>query len=139
MTDAARAAMRDMEKDSIDDKELTYEEHEEAKETFNFRPNGFFKADGGKIDYTLVEPFAYEDLGKQLTIGAAKYERDNWQKGDMLTYIAALERHVVHVKQAISTGDLDGFMDDTGVQHGGALMFNSMAVHYFIRKELEGK
>ena len=107
-------------------------------EKINLRENGFFKADLDKTDFTLVCPYAYEDLAKQLTIGAKKYERDNWQKGDILTYIAALERHINDVKKALIENDNKALIDDTGINQGGALMFNSMAIHYFIRKILSG-
>ena len=107
-------------------------------EKINLRENGFFKADLDKTDFTLVCPYAYEDLAKQLTIGAKKYARDNWQKGDILTYIAALERHINDVKKALIKNDDKALIDDTGINQGGALMFNSMAIHYFIRKILSG-
>ena len=107
-------------------------------EKINLRENGFFKADLDKTDFTLVCPYAYEDLAKQLTIGAKKYARDNWQKGDILTYIAALERHINEVKKALVENDNKALIDDTGINQGGALMFNSMAIHYFIRKILSG-
>lgn len=107
-------------------------------EKINLRESGFFKADLDKTDFTLVCPYAYEDLAKQLTIGAKKYTRDNWQKGDILTYIAALERHINEVKKALVENDNKALIDDTGINQGGALMFNSMAVHYFIRKILSG-
>lgn len=107
-------------------------------EKINLRENGFFKADLDKTDFTLVCPYAYEDLAKQLTIGAKKYARDNWQKGDILTYIAALERHINDVKKALVENDNKALIDDTGINQGAALMFNSMAVHYFIRKILSG-
>ena len=107
-------------------------------EKINLRENGFFKADLDKTDFTLVCPYAYEDLAKQLTIGAKKYKRDNWQKGDILTYLAALERHVNDVKKALIENDNKALIDDTGINQGGALMFNAMAIHYFIRKILSG-
>lgn len=107
-------------------------------EKINLRENGFFKADLDKTDFTLVCPYAYEDLAKQLTIGAKKYARDNWQKGDILTYLAALERHINDVKKALIENDNKALIDDTGINQGGALMFNSMAIHYFIRKILSG-
>ena len=108
-----------------------------TEEKIKKRENGFIKADLDKIDFTLVEPYAYQDLAKQLTLGVKKYSRDNWKKGDILSYLAALERHINHVKIALEENDLQKLIDDTGVNQGGALMFNSMAIHYFIRKELE--
>lgn len=106
-------------------------------EAINERENGFVKADLGKIDFTLVDPYAYRDLAKQLTIGVKKYSRDNWQKGDILSYLAALERHINDVRIALEEDDIEKLIDDTEVNQGGALMFNSMAIHYFIRQILE--
>lgn len=106
-------------------------------EKINTRENGFIKADLDKVDFTLVDPYAYKDLGKQLTIGEKKYSRDNWKKGDILSYLAALERHINDVKIALEEDNIEKLIDDTGVNQGGALMFNSMAVHYFIRQILE--
>lgn len=108
-----------------------------TEEKINQRENGFIKADLDKIDFTLVEPYAYQDLAKQLTIGAKKYSKDNWKKGDILSYLAALERHINYVKIALEENDLQKLIDDTGVNQGGALMFNSMAIHYFIRQILK--
>lgn len=106
-------------------------------EKINKRENGFIKADLDKIDFTLVDPYAYKDLGKQLTIGAKKYSRDNWKKGDIFSYLAALERHINDVKIALEEDNIEKLIDDTGVNQGGALMFNAMAIHYFIRKILK--
>ena len=100
------------------------------------RENGFFKADKEKINFSLVDPYAYEDLGKCLTIGAKKYSPDNWKLGDIESYIAALDRHLIDIKKAVLDKDKTLFIDkDTTLQHGANLMCNAMFIHYFIRKE----
>ena len=102
------------------------------------RENGFFKADKEKINFSLVDPYAYEDLGKCLTIGAKKYSPDNWKLGDIESYIAALDRHLIDIKKAVLDKDKSLFIDkDTTLQHGANLLCNAMFIHYFIRKELE--
>lgn len=109
------------------------------KETISKRENGFIKADLGKLDFSLVDPFAYSDLAFQLTVGAEKYNKDNWKKGDMNIYLSALERHIQDIKKALDEDDVEKLIDDTGIQHGGALLCNSMFIHYFIRQILKDK
>ena len=102
------------------------------------RENGFIKADKEKTNFSLVDPYAYEDLGKCLTIGAKKYSPDNWKLGDIESYIAALDRHLIDIKKAVLDKDKSLFIDkDTTLQHGANLLCNAMFIHYFIRKELE--
>ena len=107
-------------------------------EEFLQRENGFIKADKEKINFSLVDPYAYEDLGKCLTIGAKKYSADNWKLGDIESYISALDRHLIDIKKAVLDKDKSLFIDkDTTLQHGANLLCNAMFIHYFIRKELE--
>ena len=109
-----------------------------TEDKINKRENGFIKADKQKVNFSLVDPFAYEDLGKCLTHGAEKYSPDNWKLGDLESYVSALDRHLIEIKKAIETGDKKYFIDkDTQLQHGANLMCNTMFIHYFIRKELE--
>lgn len=111
---------------------------DEVKEEMLQRENGFIKADKEKINFSLVDPYAYEDLGKCLTIGAKKYSPDNWKLGDIESYIAALDRHLIDIKKAVLDKDKSLFIDkDTTLQHGANLLCNAMFIHYFIRKELE--
>ena len=95
----------------------------------------FVKFDSEKPMYHLVDPYAHEDLAKLLTFGAKKYTADNWKKGDIKTYISALERHLSDIKKAIDSCDYSLFIDkDSSLQHGAALMCNSMFIQYFIEK-----
>ena len=68
---------------------VEFEKVLEYSEEILQRENGFIKADKEKINFSLVDPYAYEDLGKCLTIGAKKYSPDNWKLGDIESYIAA--------------------------------------------------
>jgi hypothetical protein len=113
---------------------------DEVKEEMLQRENGFIKADKKKINFSLVDPYAYEDLGKCLTIGAEKYDPNNWKLGYIETYISALDRHLLDIKKAVVDKDKSLFIDkDTTLQHGANLLCNAMFLHYFIRKELEEK
>lgn len=109
------------------------------KEIIKKRENGFIKADLEKLDFSLVDSFAYSDLAFQLTVGAKKYSKDNWKKGDINIYLSALERHIQDIKKALDEDDIEKLIDDTGIQHGGALLCNSMFIHYFIRQILKDK
>lgn len=115
------------------------DEYVARKEIINERENGFIKADLEKLDFSLVDTFAYSDLAFQLTVGAKKYSKGNWKKGDIHIYLSALERHIQDIKKALDEDDIEQLIDDTGIQHGGALLCNSMFVHYFIRKILKEK
>ena len=117
---------------------VEFEKVLEYSEEILQRENGFIKADKEKINFSLVDPYAYEDLGKCLTIGAKKYSPDNWKIGDIESYIAALDRHLIDIKKAVLDKDKSLFIDkDTTLQHGANLLCNAMFIHYFIRKELE--
>lgn len=117
---------------------VEFEKVLEYSEEILQRENGFIKADKEKINFSLVDPYAYEDLGKCLTIGAKKYSPDNWKLGDIESYIAALDRHLIDIKKAVLEEDKSLFIDkDTTLQHGANLMCNAMFIHYFIRKEIE--
>lgn len=117
---------------------VEFEKVLEYSEEILQRENGFIKADKEKINFSLVDPYAYEDLGKCLTIGAKKYSPDNWKLGDIESYIAALDRHLIDIKKAVLDKDKSLFIDkDTTLQHGANLLCNAMFIHYFIRKELK--
>ena len=119
---------------------VEFEKVLEYSEEILQRENGFIKADKEKINFSLVDPYAYEDLGKCLTIGAKKYSPDNWKIGDIESYIAALDRHLIDIKKAVLDKDKSLFIDkDNTLQHGANLLCNAMFIHYFIRKELEEK
>ena len=119
---------------------VEFEKVLEYSEEILQRENGFIKADKEKINFSLVDPYAYEDLGKCLTIGAKKYSPDNWKLGDIESYIAALDRHLIDIKKAVLDKDKSLFIDkDTALQHGANVLCNAMFIHYFIRKELEEK
>jgi len=49
-----------------------------------------------KLDYTLIPPYALEELARHYTVGLRKYpDRDNWKKvpNARLEYLKAAHRH----------------------------------------------
>ena len=71
------------------------------------------KYDKDKPDYSLIPPFALDDVVKVLTFGAKKYDRNNWKLLENLDdrYFAAAQRHIWQLKK----GQL--FDEETGVHH----------------------
>ena len=71
--------------------------------TFNYdyqptkttKPAGV-KDDDGKLRFDLIEPQFEEEVAAVLTLGAKKYEANNWQKVEdpVNRYYAALRRHL---------------------------------------------
>lgn len=54
------------------------------------------KFDGGKLEYGLLPPYALKATVDVLTLGAQKYERDNWKKvpDSKRRYFDAMQRHI---------------------------------------------
>ena len=54
------------------------------------------KFDSGKLQYGLLPPLALKEIVKVLTIGAVKYDKNNWQKvpDAQSRYYDALQRHL---------------------------------------------
>ena len=54
------------------------------------------KYDGDKPDYSLLPPFALDEVVKVLTFGTAKYARDNWRvvSDGKTRYFSAAMRHM---------------------------------------------
>ena len=53
------------------------------------------KFDGDKPMFNLIVPEYLNGIAKVLTMGAQKYDVNNWQKIDSDRYIAALYRHLI--------------------------------------------
>jgi len=54
------------------------------------------KFDGGKLQYGLVPPNALKETVKVLTVGAEKYDKNNWKKvpDAQARYYDAIQRHL---------------------------------------------
>lgn len=77
------------------------------------------KFDGEKPDYSLVPPYALDELAKLLTFGARKYAPNNWQKvKPKKRYYSAIGRHLTAYMKAVLTNNKEAqFDDESGVHH----------------------
>ena len=83
------------------------------------------KYDGEKPDYSLIPPYALDEVVKGLTHGKKKYSRDNWKYVDDAKnrYFAAAQRH----QWAIRRGET--IDPDSGLHHA-ALAICSLLFYY---------
>ena len=90
------------------------------------------KYDQGKLQYTLVPPYALQEVARNLTEGLKKYkERNNWQKveGAEQRYMDALMRHF----EAIRRGEIyDVDSSDPTISHMSAVAVNAMFLLEFM-------
>lgn len=90
------------------------------------------KYDQGKLQYTLVPPYALREVARNLTEGLKKYkERNNWQKveGAEQRYMDALMRHF----EAIRRGEIyDVDSSDPTISHMSAVAVNAMFLLEFM-------
>ncbi len=68
------------------------------------------KFDAGKAEYGLIPPNALHEMVKVLTVGAQKYDRENWKKvpDRKRRYFDALERHIWAWKRGEENDPDDG-------------------------------
>jgi len=88
------------------------------------------KYDQEKERYDLVPVLALEEVAKVLTVGAAKYDDENWRKVPNATrrYFSATQRHLAWVRKG-QTHD-----SETGLHHYAHAITNLM---FLLEKELE--
>lgn len=98
------------------------------------------KYDQDKLQYSLIPPYALEQIAKNLTVGLKKYkERNNWKKveGAQQRYLDALYRHL----EAHRRGDL--YDTDSSVPdmlHMAAVAVNAMfLLEFMLDPELKTK
>lgn len=86
------------------------------------------KFDGEKPDYSLIPPFALEELAKLLTFGAKKYAPNNWQKVKPKSrYYAAMARHMNQYMQAVlNNNKKEEYDEDSGIHHLICVACNAM-------------
>lgn len=107
------------------------EEPTEADDTTVVNTSGFIKYDNGKPMVSLVEPQFTLGVGKVLTFGAEKYERENWK------LLSEDERYRIkdatyrHLLKYLDGEKLD---EETGLSHLYHLTANAMFLDYFDRK-----
>lgn len=79
----------------------------------------FMKFDTEKLRYDLVPPSAIEGLAKVVTHGARKYKENNWRKGEIARYEAALMRHFIAWRKG------EQFDLDSGFHHMEHILTNA--------------
>lgn len=84
------------------------------------------KDDIGKLRYSLIPPYALEQVAKCLTLGASKYAADNWKyvEGAKERYLDALIRHT----EAYRKGET---VDTEGNDHLAAIAVNALFLSEF--------
>lgn len=79
------------------------------------------------VTYHLAVPRSLEALAYVMTEGLQKYPKDNWKKGIPIDRcINSLTRHY-----------LSFCTDETNLEHLGGMLFNAIAIVYYIENKLE--
>jgi hypothetical protein len=88
------------------------------------------KHDGGKLRYDLLDDAAMDELAAVLTVGASKYDDNNWRKLENLDarYTAAGRRHDSAARQG------EALDPETGLLH---LAHEACCVMFRLAKYLE--
>lgn len=88
------------------------------------------KDDDAKVDYSLVDPWALEEMVKGLTYGKKKYGANNWRQVESWEdrYFAAAQRHLA----AHRRGELVD--PESGIPH---LALAACSLHFLLAKVLE--
>jgi hypothetical protein len=79
----------------------------------------------GKLQWSLVDFDALEDMVKVLEFGAKKYSADNWKKG--LNTNEITESMMRHLFAYLRGEDID---PESGLPHTGHIMCNAMFLSY---------
>lgn len=90
------------------------------------------KYDQDKLQYSLIPPYALEQIAKNLTVGLKKYkERNNWKKveGAQQRYLDALYRHLEAHRRG-EVYDPDSSVPD--MPHLAAVAVNAMFLLEFM-------
>lgn len=88
------------------------------------------KFDGGKLRYDLLPVHALEEVTRVITLGAEKYDPENWKRvpEGRRRYIAAAFRHIEAWRKGETT-------DEIGTHHIANAISNLM---FILEKELQG-
>jgi hypothetical protein len=80
----------------------------------------------GKNQLSLITPEFRTQLGLVLTMGAKKYDRDNWRKGlSVRSILDSLHRHLIEFENG---NDLD---EESHLMHLGHIAANTMFLMHF--------
>ena len=88
------------------------------------------KFDGGKLRYDLLPVHALEEVTRVMTLGAEKYDPENWKRvpEGRRRYTAAAFRHIEAWRKGETT-------DEIGTHHIANAISNLM---FILEKELQG-
>ena len=88
------------------------------------------KFDGGKLRYDLLPVHALEEVTRVITLGAEKYDPENWRRvpEGRRRYTAAAFRHIEAWRKGETT-------DEIGTHHIANAISNLM---FILEKELQG-
>lgn len=88
------------------------------------------KYDGGKLRYDLIPVLALEEVTRVITLGAEKYDPENWKNvpEGRRRYTAAAFRHIEAWRKGETT-------DEIGTHHIANAISNLM---FILEKELRG-
>jgi len=88
----------------------------------------------GKPKLSLIDPYFQEQLGKVLTMGAEKYNSNDWRRGMPWTEVLdSLERHVLKFKSE----DFDDLDEESGIQHMAHVACNAMFLIWYFKNRKE--
>jgi len=89
----------------------------------------------GKLQWSLVDFNAFEDMVRVLEFGAQKYDAHNWKKGLMVSGVC--ESLIRHLFAYMNGEDID---PESGLPHIGHIQCNAMFLgNYSKRPELDDR
>jgi hypothetical protein len=93
--------------------------------------------DTGKPRYDLIDAYGLEELAKVYTMGAEKYEENNWRKGMKWSRVfASTLRHLYKFWRAkqFGTSEID---EESGLPHLAHALWNVMTLLNYSHFKLE--
>jgi len=85
----------------------------------------------GKVELSLIDPGALEELARVLMFGSQKYARDNWKKG--LKWTQIIDSMWRHMNKILQGQDHD---EETGLLHAAHIMCNAMFLCHHMANEV---
>lgn len=97
---------------------------------------GALRYDGDKPQFDLIPPIPLEEIAKVLTMGAAKYDKRNWEKG--MEWSRVLNSLMRHLNSFRKGEDMD---PESGLNHMAHVAVNAIFLLEYHRthKELDDR
>ena len=90
----------------------------------------------GKLNYECLPLRALTEVAKVSTMGAEKYGRNNWKKGQPMSFMAdALLRHLIGDKDHKGALSGETFDKESGCMHLAHIVWNALAMIYQLQDE----